>query len=110
MGERPLRVGDIAAGRAGDKGDVLDLTLVAYDAHGYDTLVRLLSAERAAAAFSRVVSGPVVRYELPGLLALKFIASEALPGGVHASMRAGLHWQKSAIWLLLDLELDGSRQ
>jgi hypothetical protein len=25
---------------------------------------------------------------------------------VHASLRAGLHWQKAAIWLLLDLDLD----
>jgi hypothetical protein len=39
--------------------------------------------------------------ELPGLLALKFVAEAALPGGVHASLRAGLHWQKAAIWLLL---------
>ena len=104
-----MRVGDIAAGRAGDKGDVLDLTLVAYDARGYDALVRSLSVERAAAAFKGVVPGPVVRYELPGLLALKFVAPEALPGGVHASLRAGLHWQKAAIWVLLDLELDDPR-
>lgn len=101
-----MRVGDIAAGRAGDKGDVLDLTLVAYDVRGYDALVRSLSAQRAATAFNGIVPGPVVRYELPGLLALKFVAPEALPGGVHASLRAGLHWQKAAIWVLLDLELD----
>ena len=37
--------------------------------------------------------------------ALKFVAPGALPGGVQASLRAGLHWQKAAIWLLLDLEI-----
>jgi len=105
-----MKVGDIAAGRAGDKGDTLDLTLVAYDAHGYEALTRLISAERAASALNRVVPGPVVRYELPDLLALKFVAPVALPGGVHASLRAGLHWQKAAIWLLLELELDGLEQ
>jgi hypothetical protein len=36
------------------------------------------------------------------LNALKFVFPQALPGGVYASMHAGLHWQKAAIWLLLD--------
>jgi hypothetical protein len=101
-----MRIGDLAAGRAGDKGDVLDLTLVAYDRAGYERIAAALPAERAAAALDRVAPGPVVRYEAPGLYALKFVAPNALPGGVHASLRAGLHWQKAAIWLLLDLPLD----
>ena len=102
-----MRVGDIAAGRAGDKGDVLDLTLVAYDRNGYDALERELTEARVADVLRRVVPGSVVRYDIPGLLALKFVAFGALPGGVHASLRAGLHWQKAAICLLLDLEMDG---
>lgn len=106
MGERTVRIGDIAAGRAGDKGDVLDLTLVARSADDYDHLARTVTAARAARALNRVVPGDVVRYELPQLRALKFVAPMALPGGVHASLRAGLHWQKAAIWLLLDLEID----
>jgi hypothetical protein len=101
-----MRVGDIAAGRAGDKGEILDLTLVAVDHAAYARLARWLTAERAADTLNRVVPGSVVRYELPRLRALKFVAPDALPGGVHASLRAGLHWQKAAIWLLLDLALD----
>ena len=38
-----MRVGEIASGRAGDKGDILDLTLVAYDAAGYERLERALN-------------------------------------------------------------------
>jgi hypothetical protein len=59
-----------------------------------------------ASVLNRVMPGPVRRYEIPRLRALKFVAPEALPGGVQASLHAGLHWQKAAIWLLLDLELD----
>jgi len=102
-----MRIGEIAAGRAGDKGDVLDLTLVAYNATDYEKLCRLVTSEQAAHALNRVAPGPVVRYELPKLRALKFVAPQALPGGVHASLRAGLHWQKAAIWLLLDYEIKG---
>jgi hypothetical protein len=100
------RVGDIAAGRAGDKGDILDLTLVAYDEAGYARLERALTAQYVARMLGRVVPGTVDRYELPKLRALKYVAPNALPGGVQASLHAGLHWQKAAIWLLLDLELE----
>ena len=48
MGARRMRIGDIAAGRAGDNGDTLDLTLVAYDDQGYRTLSRVLTSERVA--------------------------------------------------------------
>lgn len=53
-----------------------------------------------------MVPGPVLRYELPGLRALKFVLPQALPGGVYASLHPGLHWQKAAIWLLLDLSIE----
>lgn len=100
------KVGDIAAGRSGDKGDVLDLTIVAYSEADYQRLSRLLTAERVGAVLATVAPSPVERYELPKLRALKFVAPQALPGGVHASLHAGLHWQKAAAYLLLDLPLD----
>ena len=101
-----MRVGDIATGRAGDKGNVLDLTLVARDEVAYALLARALDANTVRRALNRVVPGPVTRYEIPGLRALKYVAPEALTGGVYATLRPGLHWQKAAIWLLLDLDLD----
>lgn len=101
-----MKVGDIAAGRSGDKGDTLDLTLVAYDKTGYERLLRELTAEHVGAVLNRVVPGPVQRYEVPRLRALKFVAPAALPGGVQASLHAGSHWQKAAIWVLLDLEIE----
>lgn len=101
-----VRVGELATGRAGDKGDVLDLTLVARDNAAYAVLARVLVPEYVRVALNRVVPGPVLRYEIPGLRALKYVAPEALAGGVYASLRPGLHWQKAAIWLLLDLNID----
>ncbi len=105
-----MRVGDIAAGRAGDKGDMLDLTLVARDQAAYEQLRQALTAERLQPLLNRVVPGPVLRYELPGLKALKFVLPQALPGGVYAAMHPGLHWQKAAIWLLLDLSIESDAQ
>lgn len=102
-----MKVLELAAGRAGDKGDALDLTLVARDAAAYAVLERALTEEAVQTALNRVAPGPVVRYAVPGLLALKFAAPHALPGGVYASLHAGLHWQKAAIWVLLEMEVDG---
>lgn len=101
-----MKVRDLAAGRAGDKGDALDLTLVAKDEAAFAVLERALTAEAARECLAPVVPGEVVRYAVPGLLALKFVAPSALPGGVYASLHAGLHWQKAAIWILLDREID----
>jgi len=106
MERRAMRVGDIAAGRAGDKGSVLDLTLVARDDAAYALLERRLTADFVRQALNRAAPGPVIRYEVPGLRALKYVAPEALPGGVFATLHAGLHWQKAAIWILLDLEIE----
>lgn len=101
-----MRVGSVAIGRSGDKGSTLDLTLVALDDDAYRWLDSRLTAPTAQQAIARVMPGTVRRYEVPGLRALKFVIADALPGGVYASLHAGLHWQKAAIWVLLDLELD----
>jgi hypothetical protein len=97
-----MRVGDVASGRSGDKGDMLDLSLVARTPHHYEQLRQYLTPERVRAITAPCFDSPVMRYEVPGLMALKFVFPQALPGGVYASMHAGLHWQKAAIWLLLD--------
>ena len=101
-----MRVGDIACGRSGDKASTLDLTLVARDRAAYDLLERNLTTERAQAEIARAMPGTLRRYALPQLMALKFVIEDALPGGVYATLHAGLHWQKAAIYVLLDVELE----
>jgi hypothetical protein len=101
-----VKVGDIACGRSGDKASILDLTLVARDDAAYALLERTVTAEAAQRELSRAMPGIVRRYEVPGLRALKYVVDGALPGGVYASLHAGLHWQKGTIYVLLDMEID----
>jgi hypothetical protein len=101
-----MKVGSIAVGRSGDKGETLDLTVVAIDEASFRFLEAQLTTAVAAEALARAMPGIVRRYEVPKLLALKFVVENALPGGVWATLHAGLHWQKAAIALLLELELD----
>ena len=97
-----MRISEIATGRAGDKGPILDVTIVAADADGYARIEHELTEPVVERAMQL---GPVKRYEVPGLNALKFVLPEALGAGVYASPRAGMHWQKAAVRVLLDLEM-----
>lgn len=97
-----MRVGDLACGRAGDKGPVVDFTIVARDDSAYELLESALDTETVARALD---CSTVHRYEVPRLRALKFVAPDALAGGAFASLRAGVHSQKAWIHALLDLEL-----
>lgn len=101
-----MKIGDLCAARSGDKGDILDLTVVARDDEAYRVIERRLTAQAVRISLNRVAPGEVRRYELPGLRALHFVAPTALPGGVHASLHAGMHWQKAAIWLLLQMDVE----
>lgn len=99
-------VRDIACGRSGDKADTLDLTLVALGEEEYRLLAEAMTAERVQARLSAMIPAEdVTIYPLPSLLALKFVIRGALPGGVYASLRPGLHWQKAATYALLDMEI-----
>jgi hypothetical protein len=99
----PLR--ELAHSRAGDKGDVSNVSLIAYDAAHYEVLRREVTPERVKAHFGDIVRGEVTRYELPRIRALNFVMQRALAGGVTRSLRMDLHG-KALSSLLLALEID----
>lgn len=82
---------DIAHSRAGDKGDISNLSLIAYRPADYALLVRHVTAERVRMHFAGVVFGAVVRHELPALGALNFVMQQALGGGVTRSLALDAH-------------------
>jgi hypothetical protein len=79
---------DLCGVRSGDKGDRSDLTLFADDAAAYDAICAELTAERIAAHFGELVAGPVERFEVPNVWALKFVMHRALGGGGPRSLRS----------------------
>lgn len=84
------RVGlwEVAFVRSGDKGDTADLNLFAPDGDVYDAVAAQVGANRVAELLAGFVTGPVTRYELPNVWALKFVCDGALGGGGAASLRA----------------------
>lgn len=82
---------ELAHARAGDKGDISNLSLIAYDRKDYELLLREVTPERVRAHFEGVVHGSVTRYELPQLGALNFVMRQALGGGVTRSLALDAH-------------------
>lgn len=101
-----VRVYDLAHGRAGDKGNTSNISVIAYDDAGFRTLREQLTTERVMQHFASIATGPVTRYELPKLRALNFVIEGALGGGVTRSLAQDAHG-KSLSAMMLTLELPG---
>jgi hypothetical protein len=99
-----VKLREIAHSRTGDKGNISNISVIAYDAKDYPLLLEQLTPERVKAHFAGVVEGGVVRYELPNLAALNFVMDQALGGGVTRSLALDAHG-KSLSSALLDLDI-----
>jgi hypothetical protein len=83
-----LRLHELCGYRSGDKGDLVNIALLADDREVYDVIVREVTAERVRAHFGALVTGAVDRYEVPNVLALNFVLHDALGGGGPRTLRA----------------------
>ncbi len=102
-----VRVYDLGHGRAGDKGDTSNVSVVAYNDEAWHILERELTAERVMDAYAHIVKGPVTRYELPKLRALNFVIEGALGGGVTRSLAQDMHGKGlSTLILTIDLPVN----
>ena len=72
---------DVAYARSGDKGDVVNIGVMAKDAAAYKLLRQYLTPAVVRAHFAGIVKGDVVRYELDNLQSLEFVMRNALGGG-----------------------------
>jgi hypothetical protein len=77
----------LAHARSGDKGDTVNIGLIALRPEYYPLLEREVSAARVARHFKGVIKGRVERYELPNLGALNFLLHGALGGGGTLSLK-----------------------
>ncbi|MCL4694794.1 MAG: hypothetical protein KJ060_20055 [Candidatus Hydrogenedentes bacterium] len=87
MGERTIRLGDIAHARSGDKGSSATLGVFAYTETGYRFLSEHLTEAVMAAYFRPMGCDSVERYEVPKLQTLNFVLNEILTGGGSRSLR-----------------------
>ena len=81
-----IRLFELAHARSGDKGDTVNVGVIARKQEDYEFLRTYLTVERVKAHFGDMVKGKVERFELPNLGALNFLLHEALDGGGTVSL------------------------
>lgn len=99
-----MKLHEIAHSRAGDKGNVSNISVIAHDPGNYERLLTYVTADRVKEFFADIVHGEVRRYELPNICALNFVMEEALGGGVTRSLSLDPHG-KSLASLILAMDL-----
>ena len=95
-----MKLWDIAHSRTGDKGNISNISLIAYDSKDYELLKDRVTAEKVKENFRGIVKGDVVRYELPNIYALNFVMQAALGGGVTRSLSLDMHGKALSSYLL----------
>ncbi len=100
----PVRLGDLASARSGDKGNHANIGIVTLSPADYPRLLRELTAERVQAHFAGLGVTRVERFELPRVAALNFVLYDALAGGASRSLRIDTQGKLLGT-AILDLEL-----
>ena len=99
-----MRLIEMAHTRAGDKGNIVTLSLIAYRPEDFRLLEQAITAERVEQHFREILEGPVLRYELAGLGALNFVLRRKQQYSVTRSLALDAHG-KCLSSALLDMEL-----
>ena len=94
------RLLDLCFGRSGDKGDAVNVGLIARDPAHYDWLRATVTADVVKAHFGPRCTGEVERFELPNLAALNFLLHGALGGGGTVSLKLDAQGKTYAAHLL----------
>lgn len=77
----------VAHARSGDKGNRVNIGLIAREPALYPLLRRQVTAARVKDHFGAMCKGSVERYELPNISALNFVLHDALDGGGTVSLK-----------------------
>jgi hypothetical protein len=92
----------IAHARTGDKGNRLNVAVIAHHADVWPALVEQVTETRIAALFAHRRPSAVRRYLLPNLHALNLVIDDVLEGGVNAALNLDGHG-KTLSFLVLTL-------
>ena len=104
MTDTTVKLHRIAHGRTGDKGNRLNISVIAYHPQAWALLCEQVTAARVLALFAHRGASRIRRYELPGLHALNFVVDDALQGGVNAALMLDTHG-KTNVFRVLDLDM-----
>jgi hypothetical protein len=98
MADLPLHA--LAHARAGDKGDRLNISLIAYAPELYPLLHDTVTEDVVRALFAHRQPTAVKRYVVPKLYAMNFVLDGVLDGGVTQALNVDSHGKTQSFRLL----------
>ncbi len=99
-----MKLRELAHSRTGDKGTILNISVIARAEADFPRIERHVTAERVKAHLAEVAHGDVIRYTLPHLGALNFVLRRAPGDTVTRSLALDAHG-KSLSSALLAMEI-----
>ena len=90
----------LAHGRAGDKGNTSNISVIAWDAECFALLIEQLTEARVAQWFGYRHPTKVTRHVLPKLEAMNFVLEGVLDGGVNDALNLDTHGKGLSFWML----------
>ena len=90
----------LAHGRAGDKGNTSNISVIAWDHECFQVLLAQVTETAVAAWFGHRHPRNVTRYVLPKLASLNFVLEGVLDGGVNDALNLDTHGKGLSFWLL----------
>jgi hypothetical protein len=95
----------IAHGRSGDKGDTVNVGVIALKPEFWPVIREQITIDRVRQHFGDLVKGGIDRFELPNLHALNFLLHESLGGGGTVSLMTDAQG-KTFSTAMLRMEID----
>ncbi len=99
-----MKLGEIAHARTGDKGYLVNISLIAYREDDYPLLEQQVTVARVTELFASLITGPVERYCIPGLGALNFVLYRPASESVTRSLALDAHG-KTLSFVLMKMEI-----
>ena len=95
---------DVAHSRAGDKGSLANVSVIAFDERDFAWLLEVVTAERVRDHLGALIAGDVRRYLLPEISAMNFVVVRPPGQSVTRTLALDAHG-KSLSSALLEMPL-----
>jgi len=86
-----MKVKDVAHVRTGDKGNSINISVIAYKKKDYSLLKKQVTVDVVKDFFLEFYKGDVIRYDIDELQTFNFVLHDFLDGGVTRNLRVDRH-------------------
>ena len=97
---KDIALHELAHARTGDKGNRINISLIAYRAEDFGLLVEQVTPDAVKRHFAHRNPSNVQRYLLPKLGAMNFVLDDVLDGGVNDALNLDAHGKALSFHLL----------